>query len=49
MAEPERLQCIGYAKFYSRSHESVIRVLEPGHNRGNDPPADDTKLPSVGL
>ena len=40
---------IGYAKFYSRSHEYVIRVFEPGHNRGDDLPADDTQLPSVGL
>ena len=40
---------IGYAEFYSRSHESVIRVFEPGHNRGDDLPADDTQLPSVGL
>jgi len=40
---------IGYAKFYSRSHECVIRVFEPGHNRGDDLPADDTKLHSVGL
>ena len=40
---------IGYAKFYSRSHERVIRVFEPGHNRGDDLPADDTQLPSVGL
>ena len=40
---------IGYAKFYSRSHECVIRVFEPGHSRGDDLPADDTQLPSVGL
>ena len=39
----------GYAKFYSRSHECVICVFEPGHNRGDDLPADDTKLHSVGL
>jgi hypothetical protein len=24
-------------------------VFEPGHSRGDDLPADDTQLPSVGL